>query len=89
MKLTIAAEIVFWLSAAALAYTYVGYPTLIALVSRFWVAARAERLARERRADEPRRARDEEPAHRFFVRQSNPMRGSSNGMRISSGSAGS
>ena len=32
MNLTLPAEIVFWLSAAALLYTYVGYPLLVALV---------------------------------------------------------
>lgn len=34
MKLTITAEIIFWLSAVALAYTYAGYPALIALLSK-------------------------------------------------------
>jgi cellulose synthase/poly-beta-1,6-N-acetylglucosamine synthase-like glycosyltransferase len=33
MKLRLAAEIVFWLSAAALFYTYAGYPLLLAVVS--------------------------------------------------------
>ena len=33
MTLRLAAEIIFWASAAALAYTYVGYPALIALIS--------------------------------------------------------
>jgi len=33
MTLRLAAEMVFWLSAAALVYTYAGYPLLIALVS--------------------------------------------------------
>jgi cellulose synthase/poly-beta-1,6-N-acetylglucosamine synthase-like glycosyltransferase len=33
MSLRLAAEVVFWLSAAALLYTYVGYPLLLALVS--------------------------------------------------------
>src|SRR6266853_4811858 len=32
MKLT--AEIIFWLSAAALGYTYAGYPLLLLIVSR-------------------------------------------------------
>jgi cellulose synthase/poly-beta-1,6-N-acetylglucosamine synthase-like glycosyltransferase len=34
MSLRLAAEIVFWLSAAAFLYTYVGYPLLLALLSR-------------------------------------------------------
>jgi cellulose synthase/poly-beta-1,6-N-acetylglucosamine synthase-like glycosyltransferase len=34
MNLELAAEIVFWLSAAALAYTYAGYPLLLLLMSR-------------------------------------------------------
>ncbi len=33
MSINYAAEIIFWLSAAALFYTYVGYPTLIAAIS--------------------------------------------------------
>ncbi len=33
MSLRLTAEIIFWLSAGALFYTYVGYPLLIALVS--------------------------------------------------------
>ena len=33
MSVRVAAEIIFWLSAGALFYTYVGYPLLIALVS--------------------------------------------------------
>src|SRR5256886_3657752 len=33
MNIRIAAEIIFWLSAGALFYTYVGYPLLLALVS--------------------------------------------------------
>lgn len=33
MTMTTAGEIVFWISAAALCYTYVGYPLLIAVVS--------------------------------------------------------
>ena len=33
MKLRLAAELVFWLSAAALFYTYAGYPLLLAVVS--------------------------------------------------------
>jgi len=33
MSLRVTAEIIFWLSAGALFYTYVGYPLLIALVS--------------------------------------------------------
>jgi cellulose synthase/poly-beta-1,6-N-acetylglucosamine synthase-like glycosyltransferase len=32
----IAAEILLWLSVAALAYTYAGYPLLVAIVSRLW-----------------------------------------------------
>ena len=39
----LAAEIIFWLSAAALVYTYVGYPLLLALVS--WLRPRAVRRA--------------------------------------------
>jgi cellulose synthase/poly-beta-1,6-N-acetylglucosamine synthase-like glycosyltransferase len=34
MSLRLAAEIVFWVSAAALLYTYVGYPLLLAVLSR-------------------------------------------------------
>jgi cellulose synthase/poly-beta-1,6-N-acetylglucosamine synthase-like glycosyltransferase len=34
MSLRLAAEIVFWLSAAALFYTYVGYPLLLVVLSR-------------------------------------------------------
>lgn len=34
MNLRLAVEIVFWLSAAALFYTYVGYPLLLAVLSR-------------------------------------------------------
>ncbi len=34
MSLRLAAEIIFWLSAAALLYTYVGYPLLLILASR-------------------------------------------------------
>src|SRR5215510_11443348 len=34
MTLKLAAEIVFWLSAAALAYTYAGYPLLLLIVSK-------------------------------------------------------
>jgi cellulose synthase/poly-beta-1,6-N-acetylglucosamine synthase-like glycosyltransferase len=34
MNMRMAAEIIFWVSAAALFYTYVGYPLLLALVSR-------------------------------------------------------
>lgn len=34
MKVEAAAQIIFWLSAAALVYTYAGYPLLLALVSR-------------------------------------------------------
>jgi cellulose synthase/poly-beta-1,6-N-acetylglucosamine synthase-like glycosyltransferase len=34
MSIRLAAEIVFWLSAAALCYTYVGYPLLLVVVSR-------------------------------------------------------
>src|ERR1043166_960157 len=34
MNLKLAAEIVFWLSAAALGYTYAGYPLLLLLMSR-------------------------------------------------------
>ena len=34
MTLRLAAELIFWLSVAALAYTYVGYPVLLWLVSR-------------------------------------------------------
>lgn len=34
MSLRLAAQIVFWLSAAALFYTYVGYPLLLAVLSR-------------------------------------------------------
>ena len=34
MSLNLAAEIVFWLSAAVLFYTYVGYPLLLFIVSR-------------------------------------------------------
>ncbi|MFN2481463.1 MAG: glycosyltransferase family 2 protein, partial [Pyrinomonadaceae bacterium] len=37
------AEIVFWLSAAALGYTYAGYPVLVAAVARF----RPRRVARD------------------------------------------
>src|SRR5215210_8235136 len=33
MSIRLTGEMVFWLSAAALAYTYVGYPLLVALVS--------------------------------------------------------
>src|SRR5437667_4615879 len=33
MSLKVTAEIIFWLSAAALFYTYAGYPMLIALIS--------------------------------------------------------
>lgn len=33
MNLTLTAKMIFWLSAAALFYTYVGYPILVALVS--------------------------------------------------------
>src|SRR5919202_2239041 len=33
MSVEIAAQIVFWLSAAALAYAYVGYPVLVAAVA--------------------------------------------------------
>jgi cellulose synthase/poly-beta-1,6-N-acetylglucosamine synthase-like glycosyltransferase len=36
MSLRFTAEILFWISAAALAYTYVGYPALIALISTLW-----------------------------------------------------
>src|SRR5438128_4007595 len=32
MNLTLVADIVFWLSAAALLYTYIGYPLLVASV---------------------------------------------------------
>ena len=50
----------------------------------------AEGVADEVRADEAGGASDEEPhRQRFFVRQSKPMRGSSNGMRSSSGASGS
>ncbi|HEY9285089.1 MAG TPA: glycosyltransferase family 2 protein [Pyrinomonadaceae bacterium] len=34
MSIGLAAELIFWLSAAALGYTYVGYPLLVACVSR-------------------------------------------------------
>ncbi len=34
MNLRLATEIIFWLSAAALLYTYVGYPLLLALLSK-------------------------------------------------------
>ncbi len=34
MSLKLAAEIIFWLSAAALGYTYAGYPLLLLIVSR-------------------------------------------------------
>src|SRR4051812_44199357 len=34
MTIQLAAEIVFWLSAAALCYAYVGYPILLVMVSR-------------------------------------------------------
>ena len=34
MSLTLAAELVFWASAAALLYTYVGYPLLLLAASR-------------------------------------------------------
>ena len=34
MNLKAAAEMVLWLSASALAYTYVGYPLLLALLNR-------------------------------------------------------
>lgn len=43
MTLRLAAEIIFWASAAALAYTYVGYPALIALISTL----RPRRVARK------------------------------------------
>src|SRR5262245_17167205 len=33
MNIRLIAEMVFWLSAAALFYTYIGYPLLIALIS--------------------------------------------------------
>ena len=33
MSLRITAEVIFWLSAAALCYTYAGYPLLLALLS--------------------------------------------------------
>ena len=33
MILNLVAEVIFWASAAALLYTYAGYPLLIALVS--------------------------------------------------------
>ena len=47
-------------------------------------------IADEVRADEAGGASHQEPhRHRFFVRQSKPIRGSSNGMRSSSGVAGS
>src|SRR5215471_4060389 len=36
MSLKFTAEILFWLSAAALVYTYVGYPAIIALISSLW-----------------------------------------------------
>ena len=34
MSLKLAVEIAFWLSAAALVYTYAGYPLLLVIVSR-------------------------------------------------------
>src|SRR5919199_6908551 len=34
MSIRLAAEVLFWLSAAALLYTYIGYPLLVYLVSR-------------------------------------------------------
>lgn len=43
MSIRLAAEIVFWLSAAALCYTYVGYPLLLVMVSR--LSGRAVRRA--------------------------------------------
>jgi cellulose synthase/poly-beta-1,6-N-acetylglucosamine synthase-like glycosyltransferase len=43
MSIRLAAEIVFWLSAAALCYTYVGYPLLLVMVSR--LGGRAVRRA--------------------------------------------
>jgi cellulose synthase/poly-beta-1,6-N-acetylglucosamine synthase-like glycosyltransferase len=43
MTLRLAAEIVFWLSAFALCYTYAGYPVLLALVSTW----RAKKVYRE------------------------------------------
>src|SRR5438309_8953935 len=36
MTIKLAAEIIFWLSAAALVYTYAGYPLLLALVGALW-----------------------------------------------------
>jgi cellulose synthase/poly-beta-1,6-N-acetylglucosamine synthase-like glycosyltransferase len=36
MTIRVAAEIIFWLSAGALLYTYVGYPILIAMISSVW-----------------------------------------------------
>src|SRR5687767_4290373 len=39
MSLRLAAEIIFWLSALVLFYTYLGYPSLLALVS--WIRPRS------------------------------------------------
>ena len=36
MSIRFTAEVVFWISAAALMYTYAGYPALIALISTLW-----------------------------------------------------
>src|SRR5207248_2325227 len=36
MNLKLFAEIIFWLSTAAILYAYVGYPVLLVLMSRLW-----------------------------------------------------
>ena len=39
MSMKLAAEIILWLCAAALGYTYAGYPLLLLIVSRLWPRA--------------------------------------------------
>ena len=36
MNLKLIAEIIFWLSTAAILYAYLGYPLLLVLMSRLW-----------------------------------------------------